>query len=374
MSDVAARASGRHPIPVLSARRVLRLTALGLGGLAGALVLAVVIGGYLFSGPRYQGPPSDHFDGKRFRNRREVPHAGFGAFLRWQLGREVGPWAHRNQAPGPPPPARVGQGEMRVTFINHATTLIQMDGLNILSDPIWSERASPVSWAGPRRHHPPGLRFEDLPPIDAVIVSHSHYDHLDMPTLKRLGAAHRARFFVGLGNAPLMREAGIERVTELDWWQWDRLSPEVEIVGVPAQHFANRGLFDRDATLWLGFGLKGPAGIAYFAGDTGAGPHFAEIRARLGRPRLAVLPIGAYLPRWFMSGVHVAPEDAVVAHETLQAGTSVGIHFGTFALADDGQDQPARDLEAALSRRSEGARPRFWVLGFGEGRAVPPLP
>jgi L-ascorbate metabolism protein UlaG (beta-lactamase superfamily) len=259
---------------------------------------------------------------------------------------------------------------MRVTFVNHATVLIQQDGLNVLTDPIWSRRASPFSWIGPPRHRPPGLRFEDLPPIDVVVVSHAHYDHLDLPTLKRLQQAHRPRFFVGLGVKEVLARAGIAPVTELDWWQSETLSPTVELRAVPAQHFANRGLFDRDRILWVGWVVKGPAGLAYFAGDSGAGPHFQEIRQRLGPVRLAVLPIGAYLPRWFMRRVHQSPAEAVAAADALGASTSVGIHFGTFALADDGQDEPPAALAAALSSRPT-TPPRFWVLGFGEGRPVP---
>ena len=335
------------------------------------LFVALVIGlGWAFSGPVYRGPRSDHFDGKRFHNLAPRPGGGFGDFMRWQLGRRRGPWQQRAAPPGPPPPRRVGRGELRVTFINHATVLVQQDGINLLTDPIWSDRTSPVSFAGPRRHQPPGLRFEDLPPIDVVSISHNHYDHLDLPTLRRLHTAHRPRFFVGLGNRALLEGAGIATVTELDWWQQVTLEPDLVLIAVPNQHFSNRGLFDRDRTLWTSYVLRGPAGMSYLAGDTGDGPHFDLVRQRLGSPRLAVLPIGAFRPEWFMSRVHVSPEEAVRAHERLGAGTSVGMHFGTFPLADDGQDEPVTALRAALARRPPPA-PRFWVLGFGEGRDVP---
>lgn len=340
--------------------------------LAVALVTGV-IGLMLFAAPPYRGPVSDHFDGRRFRNQERVPMSGFGQALRWWLLREPGPWRPFIEAPpGPKPPLRVGRGQMRVTFVNHATALIQMDGLNILTDPILSERASPVSFAGPRRAVPPGLRFEDLPPIDVVLVSHNHYDHLDLPTLRRLADLHRPRIFSGLGNKALLDQEEIAGAADLDWWQSAPLAPELSLTAVPAQHWSNRGIpvewGDRDRTLWTGFVVQGPAGAVYFPGDTGYGPHIAEIRRRFGPIRLALLPIGAYLPAWFMSPAHLSPAEAVRAHQALEASTSVAIHFGTFQLGDDGQDQPLADLALALEK---AGRPRFWVLGFGEGRDVP---
>jgi L-ascorbate metabolism protein UlaG (beta-lactamase superfamily) len=371
VSKVGAARSGSIPYTALRvpAPRWLRRALIGLGGAILLFVLLVVVLGYAFSGPGHQGPVSDHFDGTRFHNRPDVPHGGFGAFIKWQRTRQLGPWTERDAPFGPRPPARVTGGGMRVTFVNHATVLIQQDGVNVLTDPIWSLRASPVSFAGPRRQRPPGLRFEDLPAIDAVVLSHNHYDHMDLATLRRLEQAHHPRFFCGLGNKALLERAGLGRVTELDWWQSLPLTAAVDLIAVPNQHFSNRGLFDRDRTLWLGYVLRGPAGLAYFAGDTGLGPHYAEIRRRLGAPRLAVLPIGAYRPSWFMSPVHQSPAQALEAHAALEAGTSVAIHFGTFPLGDDGQDEPPAALEAA--RRALASPPRFWVLDFGEGREVP---
>lgn len=353
------------------ARRLARYLLRGM-----LVVLAVPASGFLigccaFSGPRYTGPQSDHFDGEKFFTPgRADRHLDLGALLKWRRERHPGPWREWTDAPpGPPPPRRVGTGELRVTFVNHATTLLQLDGLNVLTDPIWSERCSPVSFAGPRRHRPPGLRFEDLPPIDAVVVSHNHYDHMDLPTLKRLQDAFHPRFFVGLGNRALLERAGLSRVTELDWWQQVPLAPGVVLSSIPIQHFSNRGLCDSDATLWTGFALQGPSGTTVFAGDTGYGPHFRQIRERLGPIRLAVLPIGAYRPEWFMGPVHMSPADAVRAHRDLEATASVAIHFGTFALADDGEDEPPRALAEALAGSPDASR--FWVLGFGEGRNVP---
>jgi L-ascorbate metabolism protein UlaG (beta-lactamase superfamily) len=259
---------------------------------------------------------------------------------------------------------------MRVTFVNHATALLQMDGVNVLTDPIWSERSSPVSFAGPKRVVPPGLRFEQLPPIDVVLVSHNHYDHLDLPTLRRLAAEHDPRILVPLGNRALLERAGVHGAEELGWWKSVVVADGVRVAAVPARHFSGRGMLDRNRALWAGFVVSGPAGSAYFAGDTGFGPHFQEIRDRFGSPRLAFLPIGAYRPEWFMSRVHMSPDEALRAHRILGAGTSVGIHFGTFRLADDGQDEPPERIEALLGEEV-APRPRFWILGFGEGRDVP---
>ena len=252
-----------------------------------------------------------------------------------------------------------------MTFVNHATTLIQMDGVNVLTDPIWSERCSPVSFAGPRRVVPPGLRLDQLPPIDVVLISHNHYDHLDLPTLRRVVEEHRPRILVPVGNRTLLDRAGVRGAEELAWWQSaDVRDGAVRVSAVPAQHFAGRGFFDRDRALWAGFVISGPAGSAYFAGDTGFGPHFGEIRDRFGPPRLAILPIGAYRPEWFMSRVHASPDEALRAHRILGAKTSVGIHFGTFRLADDGQDEPrSGSRPAARERRPRrvfdlGRRPR----------------
>lgn len=308
---------------------------------------------------------------RRFRNEMPTRHEGFGDVVRWMATRKPGAWRKWTEfAPPASPTWRVGRGEMHVTFVNHSTVLVQMDGLNVLTDPIWSERCSPVSFAGPKRAHAPGLRFEDLPQIDVVVVSHNHYDHMDLPTLSRLAVERQPRIFVPLGNRRTLERRGIRGVEELDWWESAGLREEVQIYAVPTQHFSGRGLFDRDRALWAGFVVTTPAGTMYFAGDTGFGPHFGEIRERFGPPRLAVLPIGAYRPEWFMSRVHTSPDEALSAHRILDAGTSVGVHFGTFRLADDGQDEPKERIEELL-REGDQPPPRFWVLGPGESRDVP---
>ncbi|MBU8898938.1 hypothetical protein DRW03_25525 [Corallococcus sp. H22C18031201] len=324
-----------------------------------------------FAGTVHHGPVTDHFDGSRFHNLGDAPSPNPVALALAALKERRGPWQPYTEfSPGLKPPTRVGPGALRVTFINHATVLLQADGLNVLTDPIYSERPSPVSWLGPKRRRPPGIRFEDLPPIDVVVVSHNHYDHLDLPTLRRLEAAHHPRFIVGLGNKALLEAEGFAHVEELDWWQTSAVGSGFTVTCVPARHRSNRGLTDGRGTLWAGYVLSTSGGPVLFAGDTGFGPHFEDISARFGPMRLAVLPIGAFRPRMLHS-VHMGPEDALRAHHALHAQVSVAMHYGTFALALDGQDE-ARHLLWRLAAR-DPERPEFWTLGFGEGRDVPPL-
>ena len=296
----------------------------------------------------YRGPLSDHFDGRRFHNHQSGWQSE-GSFLKWQMTRKPGPWPEWiDEPPGPAPLTRVDDGRVRITWVNHATMLVQMDGVNVLTDPIWSERCSPVAFAGPKRHRQPGLRFEELPPIDAVLVSHNHYDHLDLPTLKPLRAP---RIYTPLGNTAILAKHKIANGVDLDWWQEAPISDRVNVTQVPAQHFCARGLHDRNATLWGGFVISGPSGNVYFAGDTGWGKHFGEIGERFGEIRAALLPIGAYLPRWFMKSAHISPAEAVDAHFAVRARTSIAMHYGTFRLGDDGEAEPVNDLRAALAEK-----------------------
>lgn len=332
----------------------MRRIATVVGAAVGVVVAVERLG---FAAPRYRGARSDHFDGRRFRN----PNPGWqseASFLKWQMHREPGVWrGWVDAAPGPQPPERVGGGRVRATFVNHSTVLLQLDDVNILTDPIWSWRCSPVSFTGPRRHRRPGIRFEDLPPIDAVLVSHNHYDHLDLPTLRRLPTP---RIFTPLGNGPIIGP----RATELDWWQAAALTSDVVITLVPSQHFSNRALSDRNATLWGGFVISGPSGHVYFAGDTGWGGHFAEIARRFSPIRLAMIPIGSYRPRWFMRPAHIDPAEAVEAHKILGAKASIPIHYGTFRLGDDGDVEPVDALRAAIEANGVTT---FHIIEHGEG-------
>ena len=312
----------------------------------------------------YKGPVSDHFDGKRFHNAEPIEHE-FADLLRWKRTRDNHPWERvEDFAPPTQPLARVTQG-LAVTWINHATVLIQSDGVNILTDPIFSERASPFSWFGPRRYHPPGVAFEDLPEIDVVLISHAHYDHLDRPTVARLVERSDPLFIAGLGLEPWLRDAGATRVTTTDWWDTVDLPATLSVVAAPARHWSRRGLFDRNRTLWVSYWINTPAGAVYFAGDTGMASHFDAIAARLGAPRLALLPIGAYEPRWFMEQQHMNPADAVAAHQALGVEQSIGIHFGTFKLSDEGQQAPARALATAAKAAGLGGED-FVAPDFGQ--------
>jgi L-ascorbate metabolism protein UlaG (beta-lactamase superfamily) len=233
--------------------------------------------------------------------------------------------------------------ELRVTLVNHSTLLLQQSGSHILTDPVWSERVSPFTWIGPRRRRIPGVRWEDLPRIDTVLLSHNHYDHLDLATLRRLASRGQSQFVVPAGVARLLQSQRIGPVHELDWGESLPLA-RTTIHSVPALHFSARGIFDRNRTLWCGYVIEAAGRFVYFAGDTAFGPHFAQIRERLGPPRLALLPIGAYQPRWFMSSIHMGPEDAIKAHRILCAETSIAMHHGTFQLGDEGIDTPKKRL------------------------------
>ena len=267
------------------------------------------------------------------------------------------PVAHRQ-------PPHVGPDEVVVTFVGHATFLIQVGTTNLLTDPVFARRASPVSFAGPRRVRAPGVRFDDLPTISLVLLSHNHYDHCDLRALRALDRRFRNPVVTPLGNGRLLRSAGIGYVEELDWWQRAGTA-ELPITLTPAQHFSSRTILDRNRALWGGFLIEALGRRILFAGDSGYGAHFREIAARLSPIDVALLPIGAYEPRWFMKDIHMNPAEAVQAHLDLGARQSVAMHFGTFQLTPEGIDDPVRELDRALRERGVPAE-QFRKLDVGE--------
>ena len=296
--------------------------------------------------------PDRRFPNGRYVNLHGTTDHSLADVWRWRSNRAAPPWPRRVEVPSHPPPRKLPAGRIGATFIGHSTWLLQIGGVAILTDPIWSERASPLAWAGPRRVRAPGQALEALPKVELLLVSHNHYDHLDVSTLRRLAYTHRPRIATPLGVRQFLEEKGISGATDMDWGKVLPLHERLRIACVPAQHFSGRGMFDRDATLWCGYVLLHPKGNIYFAGDTGYGPIFTPIGAQYGPMRLAILPIGAYKPEWFMSPIHVSPAQAVQIHLDVRAVRSIASHFGTFQLADDGKNEPAEDLRRALREKN----------------------
>jgi L-ascorbate metabolism protein UlaG (beta-lactamase superfamily) len=305
---------------------------------------------------------SDHFDGQRFRNPAGAPDQGFAAVPK-MLREPRTSWPRRVDTPVYRPSA-LGSADAVVTFIGHSTFLIQTAAGNILTDPIYSERAGPLNRLGPRRVRAPAVRFDDLPAISTVLLSHNHYDHCDLPTLRRIARRFDPLVVTPLKNGRLVRSSGIRRVEELDWWQPASTSA-LPITLTPARHFSARTPFDRNRALWSGFVLIAGGARIFFAGDTAYGAFFKDVGRRLGPIDLALLPIGAYEPRWFMQALHMNPADAVQAHLDVDASESIGMHFGTFPMTAEGIDDPLRALEDARRQHSIPSD-RFRTLGFGE--------
>jgi L-ascorbate metabolism protein UlaG (beta-lactamase superfamily) len=305
---------------------------------------------------------SDHFDGKRFVNPGGAAGQPFSAVPKMLLEPRARWPAHVEEPQRQPPP--LDGAAAVVTFIGHSTFLIQTATGNVLTDPIYSRRAGPLNIFGPRRVRNPAIVFDALPDISLVLLSHNHYDHCDLPTLGRLAGRFDPIVVTPLGNGPLVRSSGVRRVEEIDWWQNAKIST-LPVSLTPAQHFSARSPLDRNRALWGGFLAVAGGARIFFAGDTGYAPFFRDVRKRLGPIDLALLPIGAYEPRWFMQAVHMNPAEAVQAHLDLESSQSVGMHFGTFQLTTEGIDEPLRALEDA--RRARSIPPsQFRRLGFGE--------
>lgn len=329
---------------------------------------------------KHVSDPSDHFRRGRFHNIGGANGQPFWKVPRMLFERGT-PWPRHVPVAQRRPPAPVTEDDIVVTFIGHATFLISTTRGHIVTDPVFVNRAGPFGIAGPRRVRQPGVRFEDLPPISLILLSHNHYDHCDLRALRSLqehDRSHNRRphsapppVVTLLGNAPLLRSAGIERVEEIDWWQ-EASSPlgeslsglNVRVTATPAQHFSARTPFDRNRALWGGFLIQLGDRRIFFAADSGYGGHFSYVRSRLGPIDLALLPIGAYEPRWFMKDIHMNPAEAIQAHLDLGARRSIGMHFGTFPLTVEGIDEPVEAL--ARARDAAGvAADRFVTLDVG---------
>lgn len=337
--------------------------------IAGTFAAALFIVDKMLSAPKYIEDNSDHFDGNKFVNPDNSGNHTYWEVLKWWLGgNDKGTWHEYNKESlpdFPAPPSSVNNAEHRITFINHATFLIQIAGQNILTDPVWSFRASPYQWIGPKRKRPTGINFEDLPHIHTVLLSHNHYDHLDIDTIKHLQSRFDPQFIVPLGVERYLHNQGVDNTIRMDWWDKYGLGDNTLVSAVPARHFSGRGLFDRNKTLWCGYVIEHPSGHIYFAGDTGYGNFLKEIGKAFAPIQTAILPIGAYKPRWFMEAIHMSPEEAVKAHEDLQSQQSIAMHYGTFPMADDGMYEPIEDLNKAV-RKHQLHSNEFLTLQHGE--------
>lgn len=322
----------------------------------------------------YEGVMSDHFDGNRFFDpMQKENHGGFSQFLKWRFLRKEPKWPQIVEVEKYDiPPKRVHDTQLRVSYVGHVTYLIQTGSLNILTDPVWSERVSPVRFAGPKRVIAPGIRFEDLPPIDVVVISHNHYDHLDIDTIGKLWKVHKPKIIVPLGNDKIIKsyDKNIE-VQAYDWGDIVAINSDVKIHLHPSTHWSARGIFDKNEALWASFNIQTPGGNIYFVGDSGYGDgvHFKSAKEKFGSFRLALLPIGAYTPRWFMRTAHMDPEEALLALSDLGAQYMIPGHFDVFPLADEQYGDAIRKLDEA--KLKFGISDRVRLLKVGQFFEVP---
>jgi len=337
-----------------------------------ALVVLLVLGYWLkyHHFIYYRGPSTDHFDGKTFSNYTENHHRGLLDFLKWRLLGNRAHWPeHLSNKLEDMPPSRVEGNNIRVSMIGHATVLIQTQGMNLITDPVYAEKAGPLGLMGPKRVVAPGVKFENLPKIDAILLSHNHYDHMDIVALKAIVARDKAMIITPLGNDVILKRQGINsNIVVLDWHQNYPISPDINIILTPAEHWSSRYGMDKNRALWGGFIVQSSGGYAYFAGDTGYGDGgiFRAIKEKYGIPKIAILPIGAYEPRWFMKIVHINPEDAVKAFIDLGKPKTLGIHFGVFQLTDEAYNHPMHKLSDALDALSPREREHFKPFYPGE--------
>jgi L-ascorbate metabolism protein UlaG (beta-lactamase superfamily) len=321
----------------------------------------------------YKGSKSDHFDGLRFFNPWNPQKPSFIKVIRWKMTSKRKQWPDQSQNQLLNlPPQRVEGKLLRVSFVGHSTMLIQTQGLNIITDPIWSNRASPFKYFGPTRHNDPGITFEKLPPIDIILISHNHYDHLDIPTIKKIWNRDRPRIIAPLGNdISIQSEERSIHVDTLDWNQAIVIDENITIHLMPSQHWSGRGFSDRNKALWGAFVIATTNGNIYFCGDSGYEKNiFRKALEHFGSFRFAMLPIGAYEPRWFMKYAHMNPEEAVQAYKDLGEPYTAAIHFETFQLTDEGFDDPSNHLMEACIKHGVDPQ-KFRALKSGEAWTVP---
>ncbi|MBS0001419.1 MAG: MBL fold metallo-hydrolase [Cyclobacteriaceae bacterium] len=342
--------------------RILKIVMLSILSVIGLIILVSMFMGYILSVPVYHGENSDHFNGKEFVNPGDVRQHGFGDLIKWIMNRQQGPWNSIEEFDHGKVKLN-SDSSARIYYVNHSTFLLQLGNFNILTDPVWSDRVSPFKWIGPQRKRPPGIKLDELPEIHLVLLSHNHYDHLDISTLRRINDEYHPLMIAPLGVPAYLAENGIGQLREMDWWEESGINENLTIACVPAQHFSGRGMFDRNKTLWGGYVIISEFGNIFFAGDTGYGDFFKDISEKYAPIHLAMLPIGAYIPGWFMSPIHISPDEAVKIHREMKAEKSVAMHFGTFPLGDDGMWQPVNDLEIA---RQDKQVENFYVLSPGE--------
>jgi len=315
----------------------------------------------------YEGEVSDHFDGTRFFDPERKQNKNFFSFLKWKFTSRSASWPdHVDVMQYDQPPQRVLGDNMRVSNVGHVTFLIQTQGVNILTDPIWSDRGSPISFAGPKRVIDPGIKFDDLPPIDVVWVSHNHYDHLDLATIKNLWKTHKPRIITPLGNDKIIHSFDKDiRVETYDWGDDVMISEDIKFHLSPMQHWSARGLFDRNKALWAALTIETNGGNIYFVGDSGYGDgrYFKRDKQIFKEYRLALLPMGAYEPRWFMKYAHMNPGEMVKAYQDLGQPFTIPSHYDVFKLTDEGRGGAIVDLEKAMRQQRVGHKIKLLEVG-----------